>query len=345
MKTAQFTKLRDEAAAINLDREIIGFSEFLTARLERILRMEDVDARIVHNGSTSPSRLTYVIDPRSEERAFPPTIDISVIVNGSIPEHLESAISSNLRKPNLSHEDRQRETRFYRWDEGPFNVTVYLCPAGVAAPLLKHDELAEFCSERHRLDARALRLLVGRLGASKDYNHGIPGQLADRLVLETGSFEESVVCLLRAANDPSYRRETFNDINPAHLSISRYVWRRLGKLADHEPGQEPFTVQNWESDLASGRTGGAYEIACAPNTCGRDGSYLASVTRDIIFTALNIQNKVHGMDWHVIPCQGKMGEKGHTRIYYSAPIKDIDPERFTSYVTDRLSLERKKIHS
>ncbi|RLE43396.1 hypothetical protein DRJ48_01005 [Candidatus Woesearchaeota archaeon] len=84
LNAAPLERLRREVVNPELDEIVTAANELYRRCLMRVLMKHGIPGRVVINGSTNKRRGTYVLDPKALDRAFPPDIDLCVIVDDSI---------------------------------------------------------------------------------------------------------------------------------------------------------------------------------------------------------------------------------------------------------------------
>lgn len=318
--------VREQVDSVHLEEEIETYERYVTTRLERVLREQGVQGRVVNNGSTGKTRKTYILDPRGKYKLFPPDVDLNVIVDVSeIPKGLERSLMAPFSRGGHTHTDEKYHKVIGVLNCGDFNVSMALYTEEVyqANAEFVYNEMITPFDDRGRREVKTLRLILQRHGCYGGWNRGVPGVAADEMVRVYGSVEASLAFLLEAASEKEHRQLQLPGTDRNILnSVSNQVWQRVHKFTERYAREgtvnaDPYSIEHWTEDHHPDDIFVGTIIRCAPGSCGREGDVIARAVREYLQQFLACFGVKHSADYHIMPSQGIRGSGAveHTHIF------------------------------
>lgn len=328
---AKLEDVRNQIKKVNLDKQAIAHSTSFTERMSYALKEHGVKGRVFNNGSTHESRMSYVLDPTSQHKPFPPDIDLNVIVNvDEVPKGLMRTLLRPFNKGGNTHEDGRNNKAIGVLRAGDFNVSMAVYTRGVATEngeFNYNDRFRPF-NEEQRLEARTFKIVLQRHGCYAGYNNGITGIAVDEMIQRFGRVEGAFEFLDAGLRDrkelPLILPDTEIDLMKG---VNKYTKARLREMIDTYKERGLVNATSFEGDTwqkyNKGKMAFSTSILCAPASCGREGSDVARATRENLREITEVVNVKRGIDYFIVPCQGKIeGGSPHTMIAASFDPKE-----------------------
>lgn len=262
---------------------IVNLGERIRMDLSDTLRKLDLPSEILYVGSTNPSRLTTVVDPRTPDARYPCDFDIVAIPSREvdpvrIPEFLRNLLP-----------DGQVEFKYGRYEASSyrekFPVSVSILPENVAesfAPVLYTRKHAHFDAEQIR-NIRALRLFAMRNGVYGGYTQGLKGIALEQLIAQHGDFDQTLNWLFEEIVSKKDSFEVASPLDGSNLvkAVQPDILHRLKKasstyLGAGELKSSPYTIESWQLDhpdslnFGIGSAGDPYEVYKSVRTLLRE---------------------------------------------------------------------------
>ena len=237
---------------------VVESGDRLKRDLEGRLKKFGRSGSILEVGSTNPSRLTAITDPKTPGAVYPCDFDIVVVLNEELCEKEKAALLESLLPDGINSRVAGYEVRSS--SQGGFPVHLALLSEQGAKedlPVLYSQEHAAF-TEDQIFNIRALRLWAMRNGSYGGFTDGFKGIAIEQMVYQHGYFDD-VVCWLANAAGSNYNPEIVSPVNQKNLikSVQPDVWSRVYHAAEmySEEGlikASPFGVESWDESHPGG---------------------------------------------------------------------------------------------
>ncbi|MBP7708441.1 hypothetical protein KA107_02055 [Candidatus Pacearchaeota archaeon] len=236
-----------------LDR-VVSIGDDLRREIDAGMKKQGLECELLLVGSTNPTRLTTVIDPKTPDDRYTCDFDLAVITPRDFSNEERTHILSKIYpSARIAKHFGREELSFYR---EKFPVCATIVPESEAdqcLPIVYTRKYARFDQDQiHNM--RAVRLFCMRNGLYGGYTRGIKGIAIEQLVAKFGSFDK---CLEELAGElsrttplvlpsPVDKTDLLGRVQPdvlQRLKKASRTFAQTGKIKS-----SPYTIESWEED-------------------------------------------------------------------------------------------------
>lgn len=239
----------DLTSAESFLHKVLSVGDKIRQQIKSGLSAMGVSAEIVYVGSTSPERLTTIIDPRSPDNRYPCDFDIGVIckeeyISDNEKERiLETILPDGTTKKSFGRIERNRYVNKF-----PVGVAVFGHAEAEGLGPLAYSQQFNLNDNQVR-DVRRLRLFMMRNGLYGGFTKGFKGIALEQLAL-SGDFDTVLsnlflseeISVLNPLDGKNLTANLQGDIvRRTKLQSGVYTQRGLIRAM-------PYTIEGWQED-------------------------------------------------------------------------------------------------